>query len=351
MVMFQKKSIRCLLALTALTALVLMVTSANAQRRRGMSGASSSSNNNNNSNQQNNNSNNNSSDDKDKKSSKSTSNNSNNSNSSNVQQNVQQFQQLMQGGGGTQGSGQGMRSMRSTRGGGSQTQVIGPGQGIQIGAGSQLGQNFQPWQMWQGQNNRGNNNNNLRGRSGNSNSSNWFVQVGGGSSPFSIGWYEKHPHAWHWHDKHNNDVWKVATAASVIGWLGWGAPQTQYVVYQPVPANTYIFDPNASGPWMLLGVYTLLTGPSDMGSRTLQLSINQQGFLRGTYYDMITDEVYNVRGRVDQASQYAQWSIDTNRNLIFYTPLYQLTQSQGVVNANLPGGTQQWQLARMDYAN
>jgi hypothetical protein len=66
---------------------------------------------------------------------------------------------------------------------------------------------------------------------------------------------------------------------------------------------------------------------------------------------MITNEVYNVRGRVDRATQYAQWSIDTNRDLTFYTPLSQLTQSQGFVNANLPGGTQQWQLARMEYAN
>jgi hypothetical protein len=102
---------------------------------------------------------------------------------------------------------------------------------------------------------------------------------------------------------------------------------------------------------MTLGVYSLLTGPADTGTRVLQLSINQQGYLRGSYYDMITNDTYNVRGRIDQQTQYAQWSIDTNRQLTFYTPLSQLTEPQGFVNIRLPGGTQQWQVVRMEYAN
>jgi hypothetical protein len=367
--MIQLKRFGWVLALAALVALVVVVNSANAQRRRGSNataGGSSSSN------QQNNNSNNNSNNDDDKKkkdsdqsssgnsqSGQSSSNNnqsgqsnsssssfkrgsssnsSNNSSSNNAQQGVQQFQQMIQGG----GTGQGTQTMRGLRG-----QMQGQGQGQMRGRGqlnSQQVQKFQPWQVWQGNNNQNNPSNQKK-------SASWFVQLGGGPQPYSMGWYDSHPHAWHWNKNNYNDAWKIATAASVIGWLGWGQPHyNQTIIYEPVPVQTFIFDPNASGPWMVLGVYSLLTSPVDSGTRILQLSINQQGYLRGSYYDMITNETYNVRGRIDQPTQYAQWWIDTNQQLTFYTPISQLTQSQGTVNARLPGGTQQWQVVRMEYA-
>jgi hypothetical protein len=202
--------------------------------------------------------------------------------------------------------------------------------------------------MWQGQG-QNSNRGNLRNPQGqNKSNTNWFIQIGGGPAPYSPGWYELHPNAWKWKGNNNNDAWKVATAAAVVGWLGWGQPHYHTVVYQPAPV--IVFDPDAIGPWMPLGVYSLLTGPSDTGTRILQMSINPQGYIRGSYYDMITNDTYNMRGRIDQATQYAQWSIDTNQSLTFYTPLYQLTQSQGVVNVSLPGGTQQWQVVRMEYS-
>jgi hypothetical protein len=272
-------------------------------------------------------------------------------------QQIQQFQQMLQGGSSNQNN-QGSQSFRGRRGQqgmqgfqGQGQQAIQGLQGVQgrRGQGNQQVQNFQPWQLWQPQGLRGN----VRGGQGNQqhNHSHWFVQLGGGPAPFTIGWYEHHPHAWHWHHDHDNDAWKVVTAAGVLGWLGWGQPVQSYVVYDPVPRHVELFDVNAAGPWMTLGVYSLLTGPSESGTRILQLAINQQGYLRGSYYDMVTDETYNVRGRVDRASQFAQWHIDTNRQLTFYTPLSQLTQSQGFVNVRLQGGTQQWQLLRMDYGN
>jgi hypothetical protein len=258
----------------------------------------------------------------------------------NTQQNVQQgVQQLLQGGSGT---GNNMQPMRGNRG--QQVQQGRRGQSIM-----QQGQNFQPWQMWQPQGLQGNR---RGGQSSQQNSTNWFIQLGGGPAPFTMGWYDHHPQAWHWHKNNNGDAWKIATAASVIAWLGWGGPNYgTTIIYEPVPAHTIVIDPDFHGQWMPLGVYSLLTGPADTGTRILQLSISQNGWIRGSYYDMITNETYNVRGRIDQSTQYVQWSIDTNHSLVFYTPLSQLTQSQGVVNVKLPGGTQQWQLVRMEYAN
>ena len=50
--------------------------------------------------------------------------------------------------------------------------------------------------------------------------------------------------------------------------------------------------------------------------------------------------------------QGARGSIDSNRQLMFYTLLSQLTQPQGVVYVKFPSGQQQqWQVIRMEEAS
>jgi hypothetical protein len=183
----------------------------------------------------------------------------------------------------------------------------------------------------------------------------WALEFGG-STPFSIQWYEDHPQAWHHHHHHDDDAWKVATAAGVLAWLGWGAQPYvpgPTVVYEPIYVEgqpQVVIDPNA-GDWMMLGVYSLMTGPADDGTRLLQLAVDKQGHIRGNYYDSITNASHNVTGRIHQPSQQVQWTLDTNKQLLFFTPLSQLTQSQGVVYVKFPSGKQErWQLARMEYA-
>ena len=69
----------------------------------------------------------------------------------------------------------------------------------------------------------------------------WVVGFHGGPQPFSNEWYENHPQAWHVH--RDNDAWEIATAAGVLGWLGWQATRpynnTVYV-YDPVPVQTVV---------------------------------------------------------------------------------------------------------------
>ena len=186
----------------------------------------------------------------------------------------------------------------------------------------------------------------------------WVVGFHGGPQPFSNEWYENHPQAWHVH--HNNDAWEIATAAGVLGWLGWQATRpynnTVYV-YDPVPVQTVVvngqpsvvLDPAESGEWMTLGSYSLLTSASDPGTRILQLSINKQGNIRGSYYDLITNDTHDVIGLIDKSTQQVRWTLDTNQQLTFVATLDQLTQPQGVVNVKFPGGQiQQWQLVRME---
>ena len=108
-----------------------------------------------------------------------------------------------------------------------------------------------------------------------------------------------------------------------VGFLGWEAYHTPWpvVVYQPVPYDTLfvsrpgvIIDPSR-GEWMPLGQYTLMLGPGDDSTRMLDLAVDRFGHIRGSYYDMVSGVSHNVAGIVDPRSQYAQWSLESNRQL------------------------------------
>jgi hypothetical protein len=178
----------------------------------------------------------------------------------------------------------------------------------------------------------------------------------GGSKPFSDKWYKDHPKAWHHHHHDHDDDWKVVTAAGVLGFLGWQAYQQRgpVVIYEPLPYDRIfvsqpgvVIDPDGVN-WMPLGVYSLMVAPGDISTRMLDLAVDRHGHIRGSYYDMISGASYNVAGIIDQRTQYAQWSLESNRQLTFYTPLGEMLQSQGIVNVRLPSGQrQEWQLVRM----
>lgn len=186
---------------------------------------------------------------------------------------------------------------------------------------------------------------------------NKWVDNFGGPKPFSSKWYKDHPKAWHHKHHDHDDAWKVATAAGIVGFLGWEAYHSRgpVVVYQPVPYDTLfvsrpgvIIDPNR-GDWMPLGVYSLMVGPGDENTRMLDLVVDRFGHVRGSYYDMISGASYNIAGIIDQRSQYAQFSLESNRQLTFYTPIGEMLQPQGYINVQLPSGQrQQWQLVRME---
>jgi hypothetical protein len=185
-----------------------------------------------------------------------------------------------------------------------------------------------------------------------------YVVKFGGSEPFSVQWYKDHPKAWRYvHHDHDNS-WKVATTAGLFGFLGWDHryyPRGPVVIYRPVSYNTLFVPPPgviidiSRGEWMPLGTYSLMLGPTDYSTRMLNLNVDRFGHIRGSYYDMVSGSSYNVAGIIDPRTQYAQWSLESNRQLTFFTPISEMTQPQGAVTVQLPSGQQQqWQLVRMD---
>jgi len=170
----------------------------------------------------------------------------------------------------------------------------------------------------------------------------WNKQYNNGPQPFSAKWYDNHPNAWYYNHPHS-DVWVVATIPGVYSWLGWGNNYPQGYVYD----NSQPFNPDAYGEWYPLGVYSMVTGPGDNGTRIVQLSVDRQGNINGTYYDLVMDTSRQVSGRIRQSSQTVSWSLNSNPQLTFRAPLNELMQPQGVVTVQLPGGEQEWQLIRL----
>jgi hypothetical protein len=184
-----------------------------------------------------------------------------------------------------------------------------------------------------------------------------------GAEPFSPAWYADHPQAWQYTHPHA-DAAAVATTAGVTAWLGaaYYAPtesggSSTTVVYQEVPAEETA-PPEPTAPiaanvapvqeeWMALGTYSLVANPSSPPTLMLQLAVDHAGRLKGVYYDSLTNTTHNVSGTLDRASQLAQWSLDTNPQLVFSAPLDELLKPNGNVQVKLATGPQQWQLVRL----
>jgi hypothetical protein len=247
--------------------------------------------------------------------------------------NVQQLQQLLQRGqGGQRGQGQDGDIRRSNRPGQFPGQPFQDQQRqfhwTQEGGHNHLG--LGTWQggKWQGARDV----------------EKWVQVFGGNQKPFSNEWYQQHPKAWK-HDHRQSNVWVVATLPGVYSWLGWGQVPPQYNVGF---GNAPQFDPSHFGDWYPLGVYSLMAGPGDMGTRIVQLAVDRHGHVAGNYYDMITDSNYSLSGDIRRQSQGVYWSLNKNKFVRFRAHISQLLRPYGSLTVQLPGGEQEWQFVRLE---
>jgi hypothetical protein len=137
----------------------------------------------------------------------------------------------------------------------------------------------------------------------------------------------------------------VATLPGVYSWLGWGNPPQQGGVRI---ANPPAVDLSRFHDFYPLGVYSLMSGPGDMGTRVVQLAIDRHGHIAGNYYDMITDTNSSVSGEVRRDSQRVYWSVNKNKSIRFRASLNRLLQPYGTMTVQLPGGEQDWQFVRLE---
>lgn len=104
--------------------------------------------------------------------------------------------------------------------------------------------------------------------------------------------------------------------------------------------------------WLPLGIYAL-TKQGDMTSTPnmyLQLAINKDGVVAGTYYNSTTKQSYTLEGLADKSTQRVAWKMANNESSpILETGLYNLTQKQTPVKVNFANGQEQdWMLVRLE---
>lgn len=182
-----------------------------------------------------------------------------------------------------------------------------------------------------------------------------------------------HPAYWN----NNANWWTPAAWAGLAGWLAWDwnepiyyedgyypitTEDTSYV--QPSPAVVNTNTPtistapaatptatNVTGDWYPLGVFAV--GKNEQLAANsfmfVQLALNKNGDIAGTYYNATTDQTRELVGAVDRNTQQAAWSISDNPNSpVISTGLYNLTKDITDVAVDFPDGTTQtWTFVRM----
>ena len=199
-------------------------------------------------------------------------------------------------------------------------------------------------------------------------------------------WFDKdywrdHPNSWY-QNPENINWWGVASWRTLSSWLPWGWGNPIYYTYGS-GGNVYFQDDSvyvdgnrvSSGAeyaqqaaeilsempnieigktkWLPLGVFALTSDNEAATSSNmyLQLAINKDGVLSGTYINTITDVNQQIQGMVDQKSQRAVWKILGN-GLIMETGANNLTENQSGLFVHFPDGkTQTWLMVRLQQPN
>ncbi|MFN3150727.1 hypothetical protein [Bremerella sp.] len=100
--------------------------------------------------------------------------------------------------------------------------------------------------------------------------------------------------------------------------------------------------------WLPLGVFVLTDTQSGEGDIYLQLAVDKEGLLAGTYFNATTDTSLPVWGKVDPQSQRAAWLIGESSSTVMETGIYNLSQEAASVLVHY--GTQRdetWMLVRL----
>jgi hypothetical protein len=107
----------------------------------------------------------------------------------------------------------------------------------------------------------------------------------------------------------------------------------------------------AAKDWLPLGVFSLSEGDTSESNMMIQLAVNKQGVIQGTYYNTSTDVKRPIKGMVDKKSQRAAWTFADGKDtdIIMETGLYNLTKDETQVLVHFgPGITQKWRMVRLE---
>ncbi len=90
--------------------------------------------------------------------------------------------------------------------------------------------------------------------------------------------------------------------------------------------------------WQSLGVFALTREKESNPSNFLQLALNKDGLVRGTYYNAIEDSSKKVTGKLDKKTQRVAWTVDNKKEPVYEAGLNNLTKDETTILAHRDGG-------------
>jgi hypothetical protein len=196
-------------------------------------------------------------------------------------------------------------------------------------------------------------------------------------SPWRYSRWQNRPYYW----------WGWTPANALTSWIVYGWDRPRYWAYGPggniwyednyvyydgnryLPVNDYYqrcYDLAHSVPeydqataenmdWRPLGVFGVVADDRDgsTGERTMQLAVNRDGVIAGTYFSEGNNQVRPLSGMVDKTSQRAAWIFADGEDdrTVFETSLFNLTKSDTSMMVHFgpnPDETEVWHLVRIE---
>ncbi|MCX5871775.1 MAG: hypothetical protein NTY51_00845 [Deltaproteobacteria bacterium] len=205
------------------------------------------------------------------------------------------------------------------------------------------------------------------------------------NNTFTENWRANHPYLnnYYWH----NNIWPYqpwgywwgpATWIALSSWIPWNWGQPLYYNYGSnfYYADDYVYLNGrrlASAPeyynqavriidkapkitddkdqWMPLGVFAVTQESNKPSNMVLQLAVNKEGVIQGTYFNSQDNTAKPIKGMVDKESQRAVWTFaDKNENaVIMETGISNLTKDEtGVLVHFGKERTQEWIMVRLN---
>lgn len=229
---------------------------------------------------------------------------------------------------------------------------------------------------------------------GNDVRNNWWRGFAGASVPFQYGWWDNYYGSswpiyspWRYSRWQNqpNYWWGFTPAPRLTDWFVFGWNQPRYWSYGPgrniyyrdnyvyyddrrtVPVNDYyqqVYDlahsvPNISEAeaeqmdWAPLGVFVAMRQNEPDSQRAMQLAVNRDGVLTGTYMNRSNGHVHPLSGMVDERTQRAAWAFadGQQKEVVFETGIYNLTRDEASIMVHFgpsADDTEVWQLVRLE---
>jgi hypothetical protein len=172
-------------------------------------------------------------------------------------------------------------------------------------------------------------------------------------------------------DNRGINAWQGADWGAMNDWVSgdWSDPyyydypqQEQPIIVQnyttniPPPAASVAQPAQAAAPsqgsWLPIGVFAAAQDPAKaaFSSQFVQLALNKNGNVAGTYYNATTDQAHPLKGSMDKNAQVVEWTIaDNTASPTMQTGLYNLSQETAPLQVHFPDDTTQiWYLVKLN---